>query len=310
MLLDAGWLVVVLSDTLQERPAVATVVDLATGTRSDLTAARTPPTMNGGTWALQGGVLVHATVGADGAYCLARRDLGAPAAPRPRGARARRHGFTNARITPAGLAVMAFDDQRPSCRTLGTLADGDAHRRCPASPTARAGSWSLTEHRCGLVGGPAPQRARRGRGPRALRRHRPRPRSGDLGQPDLVRRRDVLRPRPAGPRRAGPPAALDRRRRLRGGLREQGAARPSCPRRAAAATGSPSRRSPRAATSRSRRRWAERLVSRGDVLRLPRRGAGLLRRPRDGQHQVVLGEAQAGLRRGASRRRWSRCAPS
>ena len=54
VLLDADWVVVVRSDTLEERPARATVVDLATGETTVLDGASDPPTVNGGTWALAG----------------------------------------------------------------------------------------------------------------------------------------------------------------------------------------------------------------------------------------------------------------
>ena len=73
-------------------------------------------------------MLVHATKGRGDAYCLAARNLGTRG-PDARGAvvycAPERHGFTNARISPAEVALMAFDDDRPSCRSLGTLADGD-----------------------------------------------------------------------------------------------------------------------------------------------------------------------------------------
>jgi hypothetical protein len=121
VLLDDGWLVVVRTDTLEERPAIVAVVDLTTGTRSTVDGRSDVPTTTGGTWALRGGVLVHATLGPDRSYCLARRDLPAGTAETAWCAQ-RRHGVTHARLTPAGLGVMTFDDQRPSCRTLGTLA--------------------------------------------------------------------------------------------------------------------------------------------------------------------------------------------
>ncbi len=128
VLLDEGWAVVVLRDTLQQRPSRATVVDLASGRTTVLDGASDPPTVNGGTWALHGGLLVHATRGRGNAYCLAERDLGTRG-PDARGAvgycSPARHGFTNARISPAEVALMVFDDHRPSCRSLGTLADGE-----------------------------------------------------------------------------------------------------------------------------------------------------------------------------------------
>jgi len=122
-LLDTGWAVVVRTDSLEERPAVATVVDLTSGAKTTIDGRSEVPTTTGGTWALQGSTLVHATTGPGGAYCLARRDLATGTAETVWCA-AKRTGFTNARVTPAGLGVMGFDDQRPSCRTLGTVADG------------------------------------------------------------------------------------------------------------------------------------------------------------------------------------------
>jgi hypothetical protein len=122
VLLDTAYAVVVTSDTLEEKPAVATVIDLATG-RSTTVDGRSPvPTTSGGTWGLSGDLLVHATV-SDGEYCIAERDLGTATAEVSWCAQ-ERHGFTNAQVTPAGLTVTGFDDGRPSCRTLGTLAGG------------------------------------------------------------------------------------------------------------------------------------------------------------------------------------------
>ena len=234
VLLDTGWLAVVRSDSLEERPDVATVVDLTTGNRSDLTGRSQVPTTTGGTWALQGGVLVHATVGPDRAYCLARRDLAAGSAETPWCA-APRHGFTHARVTPDGLGLMTFDDQRPSCRTLGTVADG-MFTGWPG-PTDCKG-WELVPIAGGLVWSEVPRE-------HALDEAEVHVRSGDtdldLGpatsdSSHVVRRRDVLRARPASRRRTRAAAALDRRGRPRGGLREQG--RPGVP------LGTPLRRRP------------------------------------------------------------------
>jgi hypothetical protein len=153
VLLDTGWLAVVRSDSLEERPDVATVIDLTTGNRSDVTGRSEVPTTTGGTWALQGGVLVHATIGPDRAYCLARRDLAAGSAETAWCA-APRHGFTHARITPDGLAVMTFDDQRPSCRTLGTVTDGMLTGW--PGPTDCKG-WELVPTASGLVWSEVPR---------------------------------------------------------------------------------------------------------------------------------------------------------
>jgi len=121
VLLDTSYAVVVTSDSLEEKPAVATVIDLATGRRTRLDGRSDVPTTNGGTWALHGTRLVHATVDG-GAYCLAERDLAAGTAAVSWCAE-ERQGFNNAQVTPAGVTVLAFDDQRPSCRTLGSVVD-------------------------------------------------------------------------------------------------------------------------------------------------------------------------------------------
>ena len=121
VLLDTAYAVVVKSDGLEEKPAIATVLDLTTGKSSIIDGRSDVPTTNGGTWALHGSRLVHATVGDDGAYCLGERDLAMGAADSTWCAD-ERHGFNNAQVTPAGLTLLGFDDQRPSCRTLGALA--------------------------------------------------------------------------------------------------------------------------------------------------------------------------------------------
>lgn len=118
-LIDGHHAVVVAEHEQATRPNVATVVDLATGATSTVDGDSDVPTTVGGTWALGSGLLVHATSqGRD--YCLAVVDLAAGNATRgpcvpPR------HGITNARITPAGITAMSFDDSRPSCRTLGRV---------------------------------------------------------------------------------------------------------------------------------------------------------------------------------------------
>ncbi len=153
VLLDPDWLVVVRSDTLEERPAIAAVVDLATGARTTVNGRSEVPTTTGGTWALQGGLLVHATVGADGAYCLARRDLAAGSAETVWCAE-RRHGVTHARLTPAGLGVMGFDDQRPSCRTLGTVADDTL---TPLPGVTDCKGWEMVPTGTGVVWSEVPR---------------------------------------------------------------------------------------------------------------------------------------------------------
>lgn len=119
VLLSEAFAVVVAQDKHEERPARATLVDLATGVD---TLVEAPATTTGGPWALAGDTLLYATLDA-GRYCLARRDLDAE-----RGEVAwcapRRQGWSNPTLSPAGVALMTFDDHRPvSCRTLVTLLD-------------------------------------------------------------------------------------------------------------------------------------------------------------------------------------------
>jgi hypothetical protein len=117
VLVDDQRVLVVVEDTLAERPDEATILD-ASGGSTMLDRSSSPPTTVGGTWAMGQDTVVHATVGSGGAYCLATFSLesgqgsaGWCAEPR--------HGFRGAVITDAGLSVMGFDDKRPvSCATL------------------------------------------------------------------------------------------------------------------------------------------------------------------------------------------------
>jgi len=151
VLLDRGWAVVVLGDTLQQQPARATVVNLATGRQTVLDGTADPPTVNGGTWALLDGLLVHATR-ADGDYCLAARSLSGLGPDAPGEivyCAADRHGFSNARLTPTSLGLMTFDDQRPSCRTLGTV-DNDGGIE-PVGGVEDCKGWELVQADAGPV---------------------------------------------------------------------------------------------------------------------------------------------------------------
>ncbi|ABL83912.1 MULTISPECIES: hypothetical protein [unclassified Nocardioides] len=122
-LIDGDWAVVVLQDQAEQRPMTAEVTDLATGKRFRVDGHSQVPTTTGGTWALGEGRLVHATVGAKGAYCLATVDL-ATRASEVGWCAPKRHGFNDARITPAGTSLLSFDDGQPSCRTLVSV-EGD-----------------------------------------------------------------------------------------------------------------------------------------------------------------------------------------
>jgi hypothetical protein len=97
------------------------VVDLRTGKKFMIDGSSAVPTVNGGTWALGAGHLLHATTDR-GAYCVASVDLASRAAERGWCA-PQRQGFNGARISPAGDTLLTFDDRRPvACRTAVRLA--------------------------------------------------------------------------------------------------------------------------------------------------------------------------------------------
>ncbi len=123
-LLDGEYAVVVTEDERAEQANTATVIDLGTGDRTVIDGRSDVPTTTGGTWALGEGRLVHATIGRGRAYCLATVDL-ATMSSETTWCAPRRSGFNGARITPAGTAVLSFDDQRPSCRTVGAVDTGE-----------------------------------------------------------------------------------------------------------------------------------------------------------------------------------------
>ena len=118
-LLDEHWAVVVLQDRQEQQPSRARVTDLTNGQVLTIDGHADVPTTNGGTWALVGDRLLHATVHR-GAYCLASVDLASRTstlgwcAPK-------RHGFNGAHVAPGGESVLSFDSGRPSCRTLIAL---------------------------------------------------------------------------------------------------------------------------------------------------------------------------------------------
>ncbi|HYF72490.1 MAG TPA: hypothetical protein VD864_06695 [Nocardioides sp.] len=123
-LIDGDWAVVVLQDKAEQRPSIAEVTELATGKTFRIDGRSDVPTHTGGTWALGEGRLLHATVRA-GDYCLASVDL-ATRTSSVEWCAPKRHGFNSARITPAGTALLTFDDDSGvACRTLVTL-DGGA----------------------------------------------------------------------------------------------------------------------------------------------------------------------------------------
>jgi hypothetical protein len=141
-LLDGNWAVVVLQDRQETQPSVAHVVNLADDQQSfTLDGHSDIPTVNGGTWALGDGHLLHATID-QGRYCVATVDLGTAtstlgwcAPPRT--------GFNAGRITPYGDSVLTFDDSRPSCRTVARV-DGTRLDPFPGVPDCSAWEGLLT----------------------------------------------------------------------------------------------------------------------------------------------------------------------
>lgn len=135
--LDGEYAVVVLQDPQETRPSEARVTDLGSGEQFTVDGSSDIPTVNGGTWALGQGHLLHATLLNTGAYCVVSVDLGSRksslgwCAPR-------RHGFNSARITPAGDSLLTFDDARPACRSVVALSGTEVE---PFPGVTRCKAW-------------------------------------------------------------------------------------------------------------------------------------------------------------------------
>ena len=135
-LLDTDWAVVVRQDEGRKKPATAEITDLAEGEQSTLDKNSDVPTISGGTWALGGDTLAYATLGPAGGYCVATMDLSTRETALAWCAEAK-HGFNAAHVTEAGTTVLGFDDSKPSCRTVGTVAD-DRFEPFPGVPECTA----------------------------------------------------------------------------------------------------------------------------------------------------------------------------
>ena len=118
VLLDETYAVVVAQDKQEVRPSAATVVTL-----DDAQQRRLPVTLSGGTWTMYDGNLLHATYASGRRYCLEQVDLDSLAGRLVHCAPPR-HGFSEARMSPAGTTLLTFDS-RPSgsCRTPSEISD-------------------------------------------------------------------------------------------------------------------------------------------------------------------------------------------
>ncbi|MGD9960060.1 hypothetical protein [Nocardioides sp.] len=119
VLTDGTWLVMVAQDKQEVQPSRATVVELATGDESTLDGDSDLPTVNGGSWAVGGGTVLHPTLGPGRRYCLASVEL--PAMKSTLGYCApRRAGFSHVLISPTATSLLTFSGQ-PQCRTVARL---------------------------------------------------------------------------------------------------------------------------------------------------------------------------------------------
>jgi hypothetical protein len=140
-LLDADWAVVVRQDKTGKKPATAEVTDLAKGEQFTIDQDSDVPTVSGGTWALGGDTVIHATPGPGGAFCVATVDL-AGRTSSVAWCAAAKHGFNAGHVTGAGTTVLGFDDAKPSCRTVGSVA-GDQLDPFPGVPECAAWEGAL-----------------------------------------------------------------------------------------------------------------------------------------------------------------------
>jgi hypothetical protein len=141
--LDDDWAVVVYQDRQETDPARAIVTDLASGEDFTIDGDSDLPTLPGGTWALGGGHVLHATSGPGGAYCVASVDLASRRSTLGWCAD-KHHGFNGAHATPFGDSVQTFDDKQPSCRTVAQVT-GTELQPFPGIRACHAWDGALTE---------------------------------------------------------------------------------------------------------------------------------------------------------------------
>jgi len=154
--LDDSHALVVSEDRLAEQPDVATVIDLSNGRATTLDRTSRPPTVVGGTWALGPETVVHATSGPHRSYCLATVELASGRGSTGWCAEPR-HGFSRAAINARTTTMMTFDDQRPSCRSLGEVSGADL---TPLPGVTPCKGWDSSVTEAGAVWSVVPKERR------------------------------------------------------------------------------------------------------------------------------------------------------
>lgn len=161
-------LLAVAHDKLEEQPARATLLDLASGEQSTLDGDSPTPTIPGGSWAISpdGASVYYSTFGDGQRYCLATGSVepGAEITADVAWCVPPRHGYRAVTATDAGVALTTFDDQQPvSCRTVADLVDDAVEpiagaERCRAWDAMRLGpdaaAWSVVRNENRIEQGP------------------------------------------------------------------------------------------------------------------------------------------------------------
>jgi hypothetical protein len=145
VLLSDEYAVVVAQDELEEQPMRFTLLRTSTGATRELPGLTPTP---GGPVTLSGDQLTYPMID-DERYCLVSYDVGTQTG-RTRYCAPEHHGFSHVTSSPAGLALMTFDDRRPvSCRTLATLADDDTVTPLAGVPSCKG--WDVLAVPDGVV---------------------------------------------------------------------------------------------------------------------------------------------------------------
>jgi hypothetical protein len=141
-LIDGFYAVAVAEHKQAAQPDRATVIDLRSGDQQMVDGTSSPPTTTGGSWALAGGILTHATR-PGGDYCLAFVDLLADRSDQGPCA-GKQHGFSNVVISPSTTTALTFDTGHPSCRTPAEVS-GTTFRPLPGIEECKGFDAASTE---------------------------------------------------------------------------------------------------------------------------------------------------------------------